>query len=137
MSLVSRLLGRRSKFHEPEFNSGLPVAGTPLVRPPTLTETIQSMIRREMSKAAVDEGYESFDEADDFEEEDPDTLPLTHHQIEALDRAELQEFATGYGLTLVDTLEADGAPQGQESAPQHANPAPAQASQGSPGADPV
>lgn len=36
-------------------------------RPPTLQEQIKSMIRREMSQAAAQDGLETFEEADDFD----------------------------------------------------------------------
>lgn len=106
MAMLGRLLGRKSKVRDVEVNDGVPVAGTPTVRPLTMSELVKQMIRREVSRDAQAEGYESFEEADDFEEEDPDVLPLTHHQVEAMNRHELQEEANGYGLELVDELPA-------------------------------
>lgn len=44
-------------------------------RPLTLAQQMQRMIRTELSKQAVDDGQESFEEADDFDvDEDPDPL---------------------------------------------------------------
>lgn len=44
-------------------------------RPPTLQDTIRQFIRTELSNQAVDQGAESFEEADDFDmDEEPDPL---------------------------------------------------------------
>jgi len=48
-----------------------------LTRPPTLSEQIKRFIRSEMSRQAVQEEKESFEEADDFDvDEDPDPLSI-------------------------------------------------------------
>lgn len=41
-----------------------------LTRPPTLTEQMRQVIRGELSRAAAAEGYETFEEADDFDVDD-------------------------------------------------------------------
>ena len=43
-------------------------------RPPTLREDLQRYVRYEVSRAAHDSGYETFEEADDFGIEDDDDL---------------------------------------------------------------
>lgn len=49
-------------------------------RPPTLQEEIQRIIRIQMSQQAQAEGFESFEEADDFDvDEDPD--PLSPYEV--------------------------------------------------------
>ncbi len=53
----------------------------PETAPPTLREQIQTAIRSEMSLAAENAGFESFDQADDFEEDDPDHLALTAYEM--------------------------------------------------------
>lgn len=69
-------------------------------RPPSLQEEIQRLIRVQMSQLAQEDGYESFEEADDFEvDEDPD--PLSPYEV-----VEMQPEA----ITASETL--SGAPQG-------------------------
>lgn len=44
-------------------------------RPPTLQEEISRIVRQQMSQQAAAEGFETFEEADDFEvDDDPDPL---------------------------------------------------------------
>lgn len=51
-----------------EVVSSVPVA-VPLGyrRPPSLAEQVKSMVRNELSRAATEQGLESFEEADDFD----------------------------------------------------------------------
>lgn len=49
-------------------------------RPPTLQEEIKRYIRVEMSRAAEEEGLETFEEADDFSDDDDD-FPLSQHEL--------------------------------------------------------
>lgn len=100
MSLLGRLFGKRDR----EFNSGIPVEVPGAKKPLTMQEMIQRYIREEVAR---DLGHKSgevdtWDESDDFEEEDPDTLPMTHHQVIAMDDSELREEAQAYGIDLVD-----------------------------------
>lgn len=69
---------------------------------------VQKYIRETVSAAAVDDGNDSFEDADDFEEEDPDIIPLTHHQVIAMEDHELREYAAGYGLQLTDGQSGTG-----------------------------
>lgn len=49
-------------------------------RPPTLQEEIQRIVRIQMSQQAQEHGFESFEEADDFEvDDDPD--PLSAYEV--------------------------------------------------------
>jgi len=48
-----------------------------LVRPESLQSMMQRMIRQQLSQYAVDQGEESFDEANDFEIEDEDFDDIT------------------------------------------------------------
>lgn len=101
-----KLLGRRGR-RDPEVNDGVPVTGMPgMTRPRSLQELIRQYVRNEVSASAADDGEETFDEADDFEEEDPDTIPLTHHNVAAMDDAELAGIAAGYGITFEEDREA-------------------------------
>lgn len=50
-------------------------------RPPTLQEQIKAMVRGEMSRAAAEEGKETFEEADDFDVEDEDDLPPSNYEF--------------------------------------------------------
>lgn len=62
-----------------EMNSGKPVAVTvkPKVREKSLNERIRAMIRSEQLSAAADAaGFETFEEANDFDIPDDDTLDM-------------------------------------------------------------
>lgn len=50
-------------------------------RPPSLAETISRMIRGEMSKVAQASGYESFEEADDFDVMDENDGFASKHEM--------------------------------------------------------
>lgn len=56
-------------------------------RPETLTEQIRRLVRLEVSKAAAEQGMESFEEADDFDMDDDDELrspyELTEMEVES------------------------------------------------------
>lgn len=72
---------RKKKVRDPryEYPDPTPVE-MPLGHqtPPTLAEQIKSMIRYEMSEAMDDDGYETWEEADDFDvDEDHGDLDLT------------------------------------------------------------
>lgn len=70
-----------------EIPDPVPFATTvPMQRPPTLEETIARLVRQEVSKRAAAEGYETWEEADDFAvgEEDPSSI----HELD-----DDQEFA--------------------------------------------
>ena len=86
----------------PEVNNGDVLVAIPKLRPPTIQELVQRYVRESVSRQAVADGMESFDEADDFEEDDPDVIPMTHHEVAALTDDELRGVASGYGLELRD-----------------------------------
>ncbi len=54
---------------------------SPEFAPLTMREQIQQSIRSEISLRAQDSGLESFEEADDFEEDDPDADLLSPYQM--------------------------------------------------------
>lgn len=55
-------------------------------RPESLTEMMRRMIREDMSRAALDSGAESFDEANDFDVEEPDAeLFATEYEVMDVD----------------------------------------------------
>jgi len=129
--LAGRLNRTRKKGHpgpHTEKHSGIPVEmPSGAARPLSMKEMVQRYIREEVSRSASqDDGQESWEEANDFTEEDPDTIPLTHHQVIAMDDSELREEAmSSYGIDLVD--DRPEAPQ-EERAPGQSGTAP-----GSPG----
>lgn len=51
-------------------------------RPPTLLEQIKRVLRTELSRNARNEGYESFEDADDFGEEDEEILRTPYEMSE-------------------------------------------------------
>lgn len=59
-------------------------------RPPTLQEQIKQFVRGEFSRQAADDGFDTFEEADDFEiDEDPD--PISKYRVvEAQEERPLQ-----------------------------------------------
>lgn len=52
-----------------------------LKRPPSLKEQMQQMIRQEMSLAAAQANEETFEEADDFDIDDIDTMPESPYNV--------------------------------------------------------
>lgn len=122
--LVNTLLGRFQRTSEPEFNSGIPIEVTPHVeRPLSFEEMVQRYVRTTLSDHAADEGDETFDEADDFDEEDPDVMDLTHHQVLAMSDDEVRDYASNYGINLPEAPQestqppAPGAPAAAPQAP--------------------
>lgn len=73
---------RYGKKQTEEYNSGEPVE-IPLGanRPRSLQEVIAEMVRVQISEQE-DESYETLEESDDFEEEDPDTLDLSPYILQ-------------------------------------------------------
>lgn len=50
-------------------------------RPPSLQEEIKRFVRLELSKRAASQELESFDEADDFDVDDEDPLPVSAYEV--------------------------------------------------------
>lgn len=50
--------------------------------PESLEQKIARMVRTSMSQAAAQAGMESFEEADDFDVEDPEALPGSTHELD-------------------------------------------------------
>ncbi len=77
-------MGFRDRFHARVTKSVVdPMPhelASPEYRPPTLREQIQNAIRSEMSIIAQDRGLETFEEADDFTEDDPEAMPPTIYE---------------------------------------------------------
>ena len=66
---------------------------------PSIREMVQMYVRTAVSQAATQQGLGSFEEEDDFEEDDPDqALPfevLTASEIQAMEPEELEEMLDG------------------------------------------
>lgn len=59
-------------------------------RPPTLQEQIKQFVRGEFSRSASEDGFDSFEEADDFDiDEDPDPISK-YHVFEAVEERPIQ-----------------------------------------------
>lgn len=54
----------------------------PFRRPLTLRQEMQRFIRAELSKQANEQGFATFEEEDDFEEDDPDAEFLTPYSVQ-------------------------------------------------------
>lgn len=48
-----------------------------------MKEQVQQAIRSELSLQQMNNGYESFEEADDFDIDDPEDLPISSYEDEA------------------------------------------------------
>lgn len=80
-------------------------------RPPTLQEEIQRIIRAQLSEHAQSRGFETFEEADDFNiDEDPD--PLSPYEV-----TEMQQEAA-FAPEVLDPNAVPNAPQQGSGAPQ-------------------
>jgi len=80
-SLVATLneRGQEELYSIPTFISTGP-------RPLSITEQIQRLMRVEISRQAAEQGYESFEESDDFEDDEFDDAPESPYQDEKLMR---------------------------------------------------
>lgn len=58
---------------------------TRLRLPQSRTDQIRQYIREEMSRAAADQGHESFEDADDFDLDDEEDMPLSPYEIRMLE----------------------------------------------------
>lgn len=69
---------------------GIPVG---LKRPPTLQEQIKAMVRTQLSQQMQQQGYETFEEAEDFDvDDDFDPKSPWEHDFEA--EAKVKEFVS-------------------------------------------
>lgn len=72
----------------PDFE---PVDNTPVELPTRLrlpqsrTDQIRQFIREEMSRAASDQGHETFEEADDIEPDDEESMPYSAYELSQLE----------------------------------------------------
>lgn len=130
--------GLRDRFHELVDKEPVdPVPhelANPALAPPTLREQIQQSIRSELSLLAEDRGLESFDEADDFEEDEPEADPLTAYEMvmmtpesdETLDGPAEPAATEAETPPASDTSDpASGSPEPSEEAEKQADPPPA------------
>lgn len=60
---------------------------------PSLEERIRDMIRAEVSQVAQSKEFESFEEANDFEVDDEEDVPLTDYQVSVM----LEEYEQEHG----------------------------------------
>lgn len=58
---------------------------TRLRLPQSRTDQIRQFIREEMSRAAFDQGHDTFGEADDLEPDDEDYLPVSPYEMNELE----------------------------------------------------
>ncbi len=104
--------GFRDRFHARRTKSAVdPMPhdlASPEYRPPTIREQIQAAIRSELSIRAQDAGLETFEEADDFEEVDPEDFGMTIYE-QALMTPENDETLDG-SPEPVESTEPDPAP---------------------------
>jgi hypothetical protein len=57
-------------------------------KPLSITEQIQRLLRVELSRQAESQGFESFEENDDMEDDEPDDAPVSVYQDEKLMKPE-------------------------------------------------
>ena len=77
--------------------------------PPTMTELIQLYVREEVSQAASAQNMGTFEEEDDFEEDDEELLPVGQYEVNEYEMAEDPDMQTTLGdppdSTLADRLD--------------------------------
>lgn len=86
---------KRGVETQPEHNSGIPLEAHPAMhnKPESIQDMMARFVQAEFLKRAQTEDVESPEDADDFEEESPDIIPLTHHEVMAMDVEELQDYS--------------------------------------------
>lgn len=76
-----------------EYPDPTPVEWPPhLKRPETLAEQIQRLVRTEVSRAAQEAGFESFEESDDFDVDDDTDLFSEHELTEEQEEVDSKEL---------------------------------------------
>lgn len=78
MTARKQLLRERAMEMKEEADP-VPMEGAGITSHPTLTEMVKTMVRHELSRAGVAEGYGSWEEENDFED-DFDDLPVTGYE---------------------------------------------------------
>ena len=56
--------------------------------PPTMTELIQLYVRQEVSQQASADNMGTFDEEDDFSDDDPESLPVSQYEVNEYEMSE-------------------------------------------------
>lgn len=88
-----------------------------LHRPPSLIEQMRMMVRQEFSRHAASQGYESFEESDDFDVDDEWELePSSAYEDETIFEPEVKNEPAKVGDNSGDSAVGDTGAQG--SAPQ-------------------
>lgn len=62
----------------------------PITQPPTLKEMVRSIVRTEVSRAAYEQGFDTFEEHDDFSEEDPDPDFTSRYEVREMEEEDIQ-----------------------------------------------
>lgn len=112
-----------------------PVDNTPVDMPTRLrlpqnrTDQIRSFIRAELSRRAEEDGIESFEEADDIEPDDEESMPYSAYELNELGPVETPS------PSLQNKGEAEGQPPVDPAASPGGNPAPATPASAGKGAD--
>lgn len=116
----------------------VPIVANPL----SIQEELKRFVRQELSQAADQAEADTFEEANDFDEEDPDTLDLTAYELHALeadltppldgeDPQDADLPVGGVGETPTDNqTPSDGAVEPSESDPTEAARSATRASEG-------
>lgn len=86
---MSKGLKRMGGYKPPEMDRTPLEMPLNFKRPKTLQEIMASMIRQAIDSERDDE-HESWDEANDFEEEDPETLDLSRYELQELREEEVR-----------------------------------------------
>ena len=79
-------LSRRQRINArpkaPEVPDPIPIAvPVGMETPPTMAELVQTYVAGAMSKHAAEQGLGTFEEEDDFDEEDPELLPMSAFEL--------------------------------------------------------
>lgn len=91
-----------------EYGDPVPMAPpVGLTRSPSLAEQIRSMVRRELSEAAHDQGMETFEESEDFEVDDDPLDPHTPYEAVFDPQPDLTPKSDGDNVKSPETKEKD------------------------------
>lgn len=122
-----RVKDAHQKFDESgrEMMDPLPIA-PPIgyKKAPSIAEQIRNMIKSEkLRQEAEAQGYESFEEADDFDVDDFDPKSPYEEVFEPLPQPDTDETMKAFASHIGDAIMAKLGPEAATEAPQHAAPA--------------
>ena len=112
---------RKEHFNQavgnPEQPWGKRLTDATIPAPPTLKQQIQDYVRTAVSAQAAEDGFETFSEADDFEDEEPE--PPWVSEYEMSEEQEASNFASDDASSIKEEGESQIIEKALEDAPQN------------------